>query len=212
MTAALLTGPALEPVSLAEAKAHLRLDTDDDDQLVTAAIVAARVHVEAATRRALIEQSWRVYLDAWPRKRIVPIPVAPLIAVDAVTVYNSEGDPVTVDPDDYEIDTVAVPGRLVLSTPIPQIVVAVILMTASPGPGDGFGTRSTAIRSLPLKTTAVIVSAIAISQPFGGPNLQVRPQRADLKVRPSERRRRRHHATIATNRSATRRANSGSFT
>jgi uncharacterized phiE125 gp8 family phage protein len=122
MTAALLTGPALEPVSLAEAKAHLRLDADDDDQLVTAAIVAARLHVEAATRRALIAQSWRVYRDAWPRKRIVTIPVAPLLAVDAVTVYDTNGDPVTVDPDDYEVDTVAVPGRLVLVTPVPAVV------------------------------------------------------------------------------------------
>ncbi len=48
--------------------------------LLTAAIVAARIHVEAATRRALIEQAWRIHLDRWPRKRILPIPVAPLIA------------------------------------------------------------------------------------------------------------------------------------
>ncbi|HZP20087.1 MAG TPA: head-tail connector protein [Bauldia sp.] len=122
MTAALITGPALEPVSLAEAKAHLRLDTDDDDQLVTAAIAAARVHVEAATRRALIEQEWRVYLDAWPKRRIVTIPVAPLIAVDAVTVFDHTGDPVPVDAGDYEVDTVSVPGRLVLSSPLPVIV------------------------------------------------------------------------------------------
>jgi uncharacterized phiE125 gp8 family phage protein len=55
MTAALITGPALEPVSLDDAKAHLRLDTDDDDVLVGAAICAARLHVEAATRRVFIE-------------------------------------------------------------------------------------------------------------------------------------------------------------
>ncbi len=64
MTAALITGPALEPVSLADVKAHLRVDTDDEDALLIAAIVSARVHVEAVTRRVLIEQSWRVYLDA----------------------------------------------------------------------------------------------------------------------------------------------------
>jgi uncharacterized phiE125 gp8 family phage protein len=122
MAAALITPPALEPVSLEDAKAHLRLDTDDDDQLVSAAIVAARVHVEATTRRRLIEQGWRVYLDAWPRKRIVAIPVAPLIAVDAVTVYDLSGAPVVVDEGDYEVDAVSVPGRLVLSAPVPVTV------------------------------------------------------------------------------------------
>ena len=122
MTAALITAPALEPVTLADAKAHLRLDTDDDDQLLTAAIVAARVHVEALTRRLLIEQGWRVYLDQWPRKRIVRLSPAPLIAVDAVTVYDANGDPTVVAADDYEVDTVAVPGRLVLSGSAPVVV------------------------------------------------------------------------------------------
>jgi uncharacterized phiE125 gp8 family phage protein len=119
MTAALITPPAIEPVLLDDAKAYLRLDSDDDDALVTAAITAARVHVEALTRRCLIEQQWRVYLDVWPRKRIVRVPVAPLISVEAVTVYDAAGDPQLVDPDDYEVDTVAVPGRLVLSAAVP---------------------------------------------------------------------------------------------
>jgi uncharacterized phiE125 gp8 family phage protein len=122
MTAALITPPALEPVSLAEAKAHLRIDADDDDALVTAAIVAARIHVEAATRRALIEQGWRIYLDAWPRKRIVPIPIAPLLAVESITVFDGAGEPVVVEADDYEVDTVSVPGRLVLSAQAPAPV------------------------------------------------------------------------------------------
>ncbi|MEP2164192.1 MAG: head-tail connector protein, partial [Nisaea sp.] len=77
MTAALITGPALEPVSLADVKAHLRVDASDEDALLTAAIVSARVHVESATRRVLIEQGWRIYYDAWPRRRIVRLPVAP---------------------------------------------------------------------------------------------------------------------------------------
>ena len=119
MTAALITGPALEPVSLADVKAHLRVDHDDDDTLLQAAIVSARFHVETVTRRVLIEQSWRVYLDAWPRKRIVTVPVAPLITVDAVTVYDANGDPQTVDPDDYDVDAATVPGRMVLAANAP---------------------------------------------------------------------------------------------
>jgi uncharacterized phiE125 gp8 family phage protein len=109
-------------VSLAEAKAHLRIDGGDDDGLVTAAIVAARVHVEAATRRALIEQGWRVYLDAWPRKRILAIPVAPLIAVESITIFDGDGAPVVVDEDDYEVDAVSVPGRIVLTAQAPAPV------------------------------------------------------------------------------------------
>ena len=122
MTAALISGPALEPVTLADAKAHLRLDGDDDDQYLTAAIVSARVHVEVMTRRLLIEQHWRVYLDAWPKKRIVTLSPAPLTAVDAVTVYDADGNPVVVSPEDYDIDTVGVPGRLVLASDVPAVV------------------------------------------------------------------------------------------
>jgi uncharacterized phiE125 gp8 family phage protein len=59
----LLTAPAIEPLSLAEAKAFLRVETSD----VTGALVAgSRIHVEAQTRRALITQSWRISADSWP--------------------------------------------------------------------------------------------------------------------------------------------------
>jgi uncharacterized phiE125 gp8 family phage protein len=122
MTAALITPPALEPVSLADAKAHLRLDTDEDDALISAALTAARVQVEAKSRRVLIEQGWRVYLDAWPKKRIVTIPVAPLISVASLSVFDPTGDEITVDAGDYEVDAVSTPGRLFLSSPVPVLV------------------------------------------------------------------------------------------
>jgi len=120
MTATLLTGPAMEPVSLDDVKAHLRVDHDDDDALLNAAIVAARLHVEAATRRVLIEQEWRLHLDRWPRRRILRIPAAPLIAIDAVRVRDAEGVATVVDADDYEVDAASVPGRLVLGEAAPS--------------------------------------------------------------------------------------------
>lgn len=122
MTVTLLTGPALEPVSLIDVKAHLRVDHDDDDQLLTAAIVSARVHVETATRRVLIAQAWRIHLDRWPRKRIFRVPVAPLIAVDAIRIRDGEGGATVVDADDYEVDAAAAPGRLVLAASAPAPV------------------------------------------------------------------------------------------
>ncbi len=60
-----VTGPEIEPVTLAEMKRHLRcysdLTTEDDD--ITALIVAAREWVEDYTGRALIDQAWRLTID-----------------------------------------------------------------------------------------------------------------------------------------------------
>ena len=58
--------PATEPVTIEEAKLHLRLDGDDEDTLVGMLISAARSHAEAITRRALITQKWDLYLDTFP--------------------------------------------------------------------------------------------------------------------------------------------------
>src|SRR6185295_19907165 len=67
MPSILLTGPAVEPVTLAEAKLFLRVEHDDDDDLIAALVAGSRIHVEAQTRRALITQTWRLTRDAWPR-------------------------------------------------------------------------------------------------------------------------------------------------
>ena len=84
MTSYLIAGPGEEPVSLAEAKLWCRIDGTDDDALVSARIGAARLHVEAATGRALVTQSWRLVL-ACPKGRVVPLPVLPVSAVTAAT-------------------------------------------------------------------------------------------------------------------------------
>src|SRR5215813_11576117 len=75
MSAILLTAPALEPVSLDEARAFLRVEHHDDDEVIAALIAGARLHVEAATRRALITQSWRLDFDAWPQDGRLALPI-----------------------------------------------------------------------------------------------------------------------------------------
>ena len=84
----LLIPPASEPLSLAEAKAWLRLDSATEDDLVAALIVSARMIVEATTRRMLLTQSWRLVYDCWPRSNIVNIPLAPFRALTAMRVYD----------------------------------------------------------------------------------------------------------------------------
>jgi uncharacterized phiE125 gp8 family phage protein len=88
MSALLLTAPAVEPLSLAEAKAFLRVETSDDDDVIGALIASARGHVEAQTRRALITQSWRLAIDAWPDDGRLAVLPAPLQALTAARVYD----------------------------------------------------------------------------------------------------------------------------
>jgi uncharacterized phiE125 gp8 family phage protein len=66
MALILVTPPAEEPVSLAEAKSHLRVDFADDDALIAGIIVAARQRAETVCRRALVSQQWRLVVDRFP--------------------------------------------------------------------------------------------------------------------------------------------------
>lgn len=65
---ALVTPPASEPVTLAEAKLFLRVDTTADDALVTELLTAARKRCEEWRGMAFIQQTWDYTLDAFPRR------------------------------------------------------------------------------------------------------------------------------------------------
>lgn len=105
MSSILLTGPALEPLALAEAKAFLRVDISDDDDLITALITAARSAVEARTRRALITQTWRLVRDAWPDDGRIRVTPAPLQALVAARVYDVDGTAQAIDSEAFVADT-----------------------------------------------------------------------------------------------------------
>lgn len=93
MTSYLLAGPAGEPVSLAEAKAFLKVDDGAEDGLIATLITAARLHVEGVTGKALMAQTWRTVRDSWPQDRTVKLPVGPFLSLTAVTAYDAEGTP-----------------------------------------------------------------------------------------------------------------------
>jgi uncharacterized phiE125 gp8 family phage protein len=113
MTAFRTTGPDAEPVTLAEAKAHLRLQHDSEDELITGLIRAAREEVERATGLALLPQTWRKVLDALPSDRIVRLTPWPVREVQSVTVFGEDGEGVLVNPSRYAVDTTSRPARIV---------------------------------------------------------------------------------------------------
>jgi uncharacterized phiE125 gp8 family phage protein len=104
MPSLLLTAPVVEPLSLAEAKAFLRVENNDDDDVIAALIAGARIHVEAQTRRALITQSWRLSLDAWPDDGRIPVRPAPLQALAAARVYDLDNNAHALDTQSFVLD------------------------------------------------------------------------------------------------------------
>jgi uncharacterized phiE125 gp8 family phage protein/SPP1 family predicted phage head-tail adaptor len=91
MISYLLAGAAEEPVSLAQAKAFLKVDDGAEDGLIATLIGAARLHVEGTTGRALLAQSWRLVLDEWPENGQVKLPLTPFISIAAIMAYDAEG-------------------------------------------------------------------------------------------------------------------------
>jgi uncharacterized phiE125 gp8 family phage protein len=95
----LVTPPTVEPVSLAEAKAHLRLDDNSDDGLLAGYILAARQYAENYIRGAIITQTYDYKLDGgWPmvwvrdycRTRI-ELPLRPVQSVTSVSYVDENG-------------------------------------------------------------------------------------------------------------------------
>lgn len=104
MTATLLTPPAIEPVTLSEAKSFVRIDHDDDDAVITSLIAAARAHIEAQTRRAMITQDWRIVRDAWPSDGRIKAGPAPTQSVVGARVFDADGNATDMDPSLFVIE------------------------------------------------------------------------------------------------------------
>lgn len=113
MTAVVLSGPTVEPVTLAEAKAHLRVDTNAEDTLIQSLIMASRLHIEAALDLALVTQTWRIRRDTWPASRTLTLPIRPVQAITSFEVHAADGITETFGADAFILDGDANPARLV---------------------------------------------------------------------------------------------------
>jgi uncharacterized phiE125 gp8 family phage protein len=109
-----LVAPAAEPVTLAEAKRHLRVDTNDEDSLISHYITTAREWCEDYLDRALVTQQLLMRLDAFPDEIELPRPpMATAGTATAVSITYTTGDSLataTLATTEYRVDRDATPG------------------------------------------------------------------------------------------------------
>jgi uncharacterized phiE125 gp8 family phage protein len=108
----LKTGPATTAISLAEAKAFLRVDSDydDDDSYITSLIGVATNVVEQFTRRRLITQTYNIYYDEFPP--YMDLQVGNVASVTHVKYYDTDNTLQTLDTSEYDVDIRVKPGRI----------------------------------------------------------------------------------------------------
>lgn len=108
------TPPAVEPVTLAEAKIQCRVDTSDEDAYLTSLITAAREYVENVLDISLITQVWEARYDTFPLWEII-LPRPPMQAATVTVVYRDEAGAsrtITSAANAFQIDAYATPGRI----------------------------------------------------------------------------------------------------
>lgn len=113
MILVLATGPVIEPITKAELKLHLHFDSsridaesDIEDDLLDDIIQATREHIEDTTRRALLTQTWDLYLGRWPAGDAIKLPFGNLQSVTHVKYTDTDGVQTTLTVStDYTVET-----------------------------------------------------------------------------------------------------------
>lgn len=109
----IVTPPTAEPVTLAEARAQMRVDITTDDATLAGYIIAARQHVENMTGRALAVATFEMSLEDFPCEDEILLPRAPVSSIVSVTYTDTAGATQTMSAGDYALDT---------TTFVPQVV------------------------------------------------------------------------------------------
>jgi len=151
----LVTAATADPVTLTEAKAHMRVDISDDDTLIGSLITAATQHVEHLTRRQLMPATWRLSLDgfpgtykrhgAWmretPEGTDILLPRPNLTAITHIKYTDTAGTIQTLSTDVYAAQTDEEPARVTLKYgqewPEAQDIANAVVVTYTAGYSTG---------------------------------------------------------------------------
>jgi len=106
MSLELVTAPTVEPVSLQEAKDHLRVDNDVEDALIEALIAAARQHLDGRDGwlgRQLMTATWDLTLNDFPGPDFIRLPLPPIQSITSITYVDTAGASQTFEASKYSL-------------------------------------------------------------------------------------------------------------
>ena len=109
---ALVTAPTAEPVTVEEAKDHLRVTADSEDNYIRGLIKVARSRVETDTKRALVTQTWDEFFDGFPGTDTFELTLPPVASITSVTYLDGDGASQTLGTSVYELDGTQWPGAV----------------------------------------------------------------------------------------------------
>lgn len=106
--------PSEEPITLAKAKLWCRIDSDDtsQDDEITELIKAARLRCEKVAGIALVTQTWKLTLDAFPDDGLIRLPRPPLASVTNIKYLDTSGVEQTLATTEYRVDADSKPGLI----------------------------------------------------------------------------------------------------
>jgi uncharacterized phiE125 gp8 family phage protein len=104
--------PAAEPVTTAEAKAHLRVTSSDDDTYIGVLIQAAREMAEVYMNRAIVTQTIAAVYDEF--KPTMKLPFGGCTSIVSITYLDDDGQSQTASTSLYGVDTVRTPAVVYL--------------------------------------------------------------------------------------------------
>jgi uncharacterized phiE125 gp8 family phage protein len=141
--------PTVEPITLAEAKMHLRIDGDFEDTILLDYIRAARAHVERFTGLSFTEQTIRAVFDI-PREHEIDrsakknplkfvLPLSPVKTLLSVEGNNNDdvddwGDYYYIADSAYKMDYASLPSTITLRSYEPQLIVTYETDTSAMSP------------------------------------------------------------------------------
>ena len=116
MAIKIITPPSVEPITLEEAKQHLRVDGNDDDILIMSLIKQAREWCEDYQNRKYITQTLELVLDTFPNgNAIVFNSCSPVQKVESIKYYDENRQEYLFDESNYIADLDGFVNRVVLN-------------------------------------------------------------------------------------------------